>query len=181
MLGAADALKKMSLPLREPSYTRPPFWALTFNETRTRPVAAGSGWLDYIFLQLGEQPGLAPVGHSLVINQFIATGESSPITSGLLYRFIIRGARQAVQEFNITNNIERHVDHAAALPWPAMQRRIYLHLSNQQQLVLQVNNTGDESTRAFASLSGWYYPNLRDSTRGQQEVNEDGHESRLDD
>lgn len=167
--GVALAAKNASLPLREPSYSRPPFWAKPLNETRTRPVAAGSGWLDYITLQLGQTPGLAPVGYSLVIDRYIATGEASPITSGLLYRFLVRGTHLREQEFDITNDIERHVDHAAAVPWPAMQRRIYIHVGNQQRLVLQVNNTGGASTKAYASISGYYYPNLGDLPRSSQE------------
>jgi hypothetical protein len=153
-----------------PGYNRPPFWAYTFNETKTRPIPAGSGWLDYLVVQLGESPGTAPVGYSLVINQFIATGQVSPIVSGLRYRFLLKGTRLRSEEFDITNDIERHVDHGAARPWPAMQRRTFIQVGNQQLLVLQVNNTGGATTKAFASLAGWYYPNLGDMPRGSQEA-----------
>ncbi len=173
---AAMAARIASLPLREPAYSRPPFWAKAFNETKTRPVVAGSGWLDYITIQLGQEPGLAPVGYSLVVNQYIATGDVSPLVSGLVYRFIVRGMHLREQEFDITNTVERHVDHAAAKPWPAMQRRIYIHVGNQQRLVLQVNNQGGDETKAYASLAGYYYPNLLDLPRSSQETGSGGEE-----
>ena len=164
---AKSVARNISIPLREPSYSRPPFWALPLNESKTRPIPAGSGWIDYIDLHLGMQ--LAPTGHSARVQWFIASGADSPITSGLLYRFKYNGALLASQEFDITNDIERHIDHLAAMPYLAQPRRLDLHLRNESRLVLQVNNTGGATTLAFASLMGYYYPNLGDLDRGSLE------------
>lgn len=166
---AKIVMRTMSVPLREPSYARPPFWAYPLNENRTRPVPAGSGWLDYITLHLGQEPGLAPNGYSARVQYYIASGDESPITSGLLYRFLYNGQLVPEQEFDITNDIERHVDHAAAIPYPAMTRRLDFHIRNNGRFVLQVNNTGPSTVIALAALCGYYYPNLGDRDRGALE------------
>ncbi len=166
---AALVARNISIPLREPSYSRPPYWGLPLNESRTRPIPAASGWLDYIVLHLGKTPGQAPDGYSARVQYYIASGNESPITSGLLYRFVYNGQLLRSQEFDITNDIERHIDHLAAMPYPAQPRRIDLHLRNNSRLVLQVNNTGGSPTYAFASLMGYYYPNLGDLDRGALE------------
>jgi len=166
---AKITMRSMSVPMREPSYSRPPYWALPLNETRTRPIPALSGWLNYITIHMGQQPGLAPAGYSARVQYYIASGEVSPITSGLLYRFVYNGVLLRSEEFDITNDIERHIDHLAAMPFPAQPRRLDQHVRNDGRLVLQVNNTGGAIAMAFAALMGYYYPNLGDRDRGALE------------
>lgn len=165
---AAIVARNISIPLREPSYSRPPYWALPLNITKTRPIPAASGWLEYLVIHLGVT-GLAPDGYSARVQYYIASGSVDPTTSGLRYRFRYNGALLPAQEFDITDGIERHIDHLAAAPYPAMPRRFDLHMRNNSRLVLEVNNTGGASTFAFAALMGYYYPNLGDLDRGAQE------------
>ena len=154
---AAAAVAQLgSIPLREPSPQRPPFWAKPVIATKTRPIAAGTAWTDYLVLQGGR--GFFPAGYGAVINRFVATGKDDPATSGLEYRFLVNGDLVREQEFDLTAGIDLNVDHAAAAPFPAQARRCYFLVVQYQMLQLQVRNTGVASTLAYAGLFGWYFP-----------------------
>lgn len=173
-----NALKQtasiMSVPTRPPSWVRPPWWAMPINVTRTRPIPAASGWVDYITVQLG-QTDLAPVGYSIRLTGYVATGRNDPLTTGMTYRFLRNGTQLPTQEFDITNTVERHVmRYTETEPWPAFGRKMFFHVPNQSRLVLQVNNPSGAEEIAIAALYGYYYPNLGDVGRGGQESHVQG-------
>jgi hypothetical protein len=169
VVAAAQMVAKMgSIPFREPEYARPSYASKNLSVTKTRPIPSAPGvWVDYITIQNGV--GLSPQGYSAVIQYFTVTGENDPLTSTLRYRFKQSGSVLPTQEFDINNDIELGIDRAAALPWPAMVRRIYIELQNDRQLVLQVQNSSGVDQLAFAGLYGYYFPNLGDLPRGSLE------------
>lgn len=175
----AETARLLSFPTRQPRWVKPPFWAWPLNETRTRPIPAASGWVDYIDIELGKEPGTAPEGFTLRLAAFIGTTENDPLTTGVTYRFKRNGALLPTQEFDITNTIERHLErYTNPEPYPAFARKMFLIVQNQGHLVLQVNNPSGSTQIAFAALYGYYYPNLGDVGRGGLETaaGEGGHE-----
>jgi len=174
----ADTAKMMSIPLRSPQWVKPTWWDYPLNETRTRPVPAQSGWLDYIVIQLGVTPGFAPLGYSLRLMAFVGTTRTDPLVNGVTYRFLRNGQQLASQEFDITNTIEKHILRYSGVPdpWPAYGRKMFLHVSNQGRLVLQVNNPSMSEQLCPVALYGFYWPNLGDLPRGSLETGRDGTE-----
>ncbi len=149
-----------SIPLRESSSGRPPFWWKAITATKTRPIAAGTTWLDYIILRGGFE--FFPKGYSATVNRFIATSKTDPATSLLQYRFLINGDIVPTQEFDLTAGIDFNVDRTATnlAPWPAMVRRCSFEIPTDNVLTLQVQNLGVATEIAIAGLFGWYYPSL---------------------
>lgn len=172
----AETARSMSVPLRPPLWVKPSWWSLPLLATKTRPVPAASGWIDYITIQ--PNVGLAPQGYSMRLIGYVATGENDPLVTGMTYRFVRGAQRLPVQEFNITDTIERHVERYSGVPnpWPAWGRRIFLHAINDQRIVLQVNNPDAAPQIAIAALYGYFYPNLRDVGRGSLETGWAGNE-----
>lgn len=172
----ADVARLMSIPTRSPRWVKQPWWAWPLNVTRTRPIPAGSGWIDYIRIQLG-QTDLAPTGYSLRLAAFTGTGENDPLVTGMTYRFIRNGQRLPAQEFDITNTIEKHLERYSGVtfPFPTWARKMFLIVPNDGLLQLQVNNPSGAEELAFASLYGYYYPNLGDQGKGSLEATAVGH------
>jgi hypothetical protein len=166
---AETAAKIASIPIRNPAWQDPTFWSYPLNETRTRPVPANSGWLNYIVIDLRLQQGFAPEDYTIRLKGFVATGQVDPATSGLEYRFVRGGQMLPTQEFDITDNIERHLERSFPFPYPCFHRRLMLLVTNDSQIVLQVRNASGTPRLAFASLYGYYYPNLGGAGRGTQE------------
>jgi hypothetical protein len=167
----ADVARIMSIPKRDPRWVKPTFWDYPLNETRTRPVPANSGWLDYITIHLGVQPGFAPEGYSLRLMAFVGTTLTDPLTNGVTYRFLKNGFPLPAQEIDITNNIEKGILRYSGVPapWPAYGRKIFLTVQNQGRLVLQVNNPSGDAVLCPAALFGYYFPNLGDLPKGSLE------------
>lgn len=172
----AETAKSASVPLRPPLWVKPSWWALPLLATKTRPIPAASGWIDYITIT--PETGFAPSGYSMRIVGFVATGENDPLVTGMTYRFVRGASRLPVQEFDITNTIERHVERysGVAAPWPAWGRKMFLNVINGQRLVLQVNNPDAAPQLAIAAIYGYFYPNLRDLGKGSLETGIGGNE-----
>jgi hypothetical protein len=167
----SQTAERLSIPIRSPRWVKPTWWDWPLTEMRTRPIPAASGWVDLISITLGKQPGLAPDGYSARLLAFVSTGQNDPLTTGMLYRFVRNGQLMNDQEFDITNTIEKNVMRYSGIPdpWPAFGRKIFLNLTNNSQLILQVNNPGVAPQIAIAALYGYYYPNLGDLTKGSLE------------
>jgi hypothetical protein len=167
--------KSGSIPLREPVYNRPPFWARPLNEMRARIVPATTGFVDYIMLIGGE--GKWPSGYSAKIQYYTLTTLTDPAVNGVTFRIIRGGQMMDAKAFNITNNIDKCVERVnAPNPWPAQSARFDIVLGNSQQIRVQVNNPSGVSQRCFAGLFGYYYPNLGNLNPGSLEtgtLNED--------
>lgn len=162
---AARVAQLGSIPLREPSPQRPPFWARPIVATKTRPIAAGAAWADYLVLRGGFD--FFPSGYAASVTRFVATGKDNPATSGLEYRFLQSGDLVRSQEFDLTPGVDLNVDRDSTTPFPSQQRRCSFMITKGQVLQLQVRNTGGASTLAYAGLFGWYFPasvgNLREA------------------
>jgi len=168
------AARTMSIPIRNPAYIDPTWWSYPLNVTKTRPVPANSGWLDYIDINSDNGGGLVPTGHVIRLKGYVASGQYAPTVSGLRYRFRKNGQFLPDQEFDITDTIERHLErnnpNQFPHPFPCFHRRIVMTLNNDSRLTLQVNNTSGIVRLAFASLYGYYYPNLLGLSKGGQEA-----------
>jgi hypothetical protein len=174
----AETAKLISIPYRNPEWVKPSWWAWPLNVTRTRGIPPTAGFVDYINIQLG-QTDLAPVGYSIKVCAFVGTTENDPLVNGVTYRFLRNGVHLPAQEFNITNTIEKHLDrYTSALPFPAFGRKLFLNVTNDGRLQLQVNNPSGLVQVGFCALYGYYYPNLGDLDRGGMEsaAGRDGHE-----
>lgn len=155
VLGAAAVVARLgSIPLREQSPGRPPFWAKPIVATKTRPIPAATAWFNYITLRGGFE--FFPKGYSAVVNRFIATGKNAAGT-GLEYRFLLDDNLTPSQEFSLSPTVDYNVDRAAAAPFPSMVRRCFFNVAVNHVLALQVRNTGVATHIAYAGLFGWYY------------------------
>lgn len=158
-----------SIPMREPSSARPTFWSQSICSTKTRPVPAMSGWLDYIVLQPGK--GNAPAGYSGIINFMVATAQNNMATNGLLYRFLLLGSPLNPSMFNMQPGFDQYVERVGTPnPFPAQPRKVNIIIDNNSQLRMQVNNTSGVVVNAYAALYGWWYPNLGTSERSAFEA-----------
>lgn len=167
VIGAlADFVRLGSVSIREQGVQRPTFASLNLTETRCRTIPAGSGWVDYITIQMNE--GKAAAGYAAFIEFYIASGKTDPATSGLQYRFMLNGALLPSQEFLPPAGVDINVNHLSATPFPAQPRRIAMVVDNDSRLVLQVNNTGGAITTAYAGLFGWYFPNQSQPREAQE-------------
>ncbi len=155
---AAGAARLASIPLREASTGRPTFWSPPICLTKTRPIPAGTDWVDYLTLRSGVD--FFPQGYGAEVNEFIATGKDDPATSGLQFRFRKDETLMPVQEFELQANIDYAVDRFAAIPWPAMTRRCTFTVMPKNSLALQVKNTDVVAHIAICGLFGWYFPDL---------------------
>lgn len=168
------AAKQASIPIRNPAWIDPSWWSYPLNVTRTRPIPANSGWIDYIDLNTTIGGGLSPSDYAIRLKGYVASGQYAPTVSGLLYRFRRNGGFPPDQEFDITDSIERHLErnnpNQFPHPFPCFHRRIVMVLNNNSRLTLQVNNTSGTARLAFASLFGYYYPNLLGLSKGGQEA-----------
>lgn len=166
----ADVARVTSIPLREPSYSRPTFWSKPLLEMRARIIPPLTDWTPYITLQ----SGLAnfPAGFSATVQYFIATSVVDPATSGVTWRFLYQGGIMDVNQFVLVPGIDLNVERSAAVPnpWPSQVRRIAQIIMNGEQFVLQVKNTSGVNQRALAALSGWYWPNTPTQDRGNMEI-----------
>lgn len=159
VLGAAATVARLgSIPLREQSPGRPPFWAKPIVATKTRPIPAGTTWFDYIVLRGGFE--FFPKGYSAVVNRFISTGKGDPATSGLAYRFLVDGDLVNATEFNLLATVDYNVDRASLTPFPSMVRRCFFNVPVGHSLILQAQNTSLATSIAYAGLFGWYYSAL---------------------
>lgn len=165
--GLATVAQVASIPLREPSYSRPPFWAKPLLEMRARLVPS-TDWVDFITLQGGRDN--FPAGYSATIRFFIATTVTNPATNSVVWRFLFNGTPMDANQFVLVPGIDLNVDRAAALPWPAQVRRIAQILTNNDRFVLQVRNLTPTTQRGVAALSGWYWPNTPQQDRGNLEL-----------
>ncbi len=174
----ADTARMMSIPIRDPRWVKPTWWDYPLNESRTRPVPNSGVWLDYITIKLGVTPGFAPDGYSLRLMAFVGTTETDPLTNGVTYRFLRNGQHLAEQEFDITNDIEKHVMRYSGVPdpWPAFGRKMFIAVQNNGTLVLQVKNSGAGEVICPAALYGYYFPNLGDLPKGSLERGMNGTE-----
>jgi hypothetical protein len=164
VIGAAAMVARLgSIPLREQSPGRPPFWAKPLLATKTRPIPANTDWFTYLFLKCGVD--FFPEGYAGVVNRFIASGKEDPATSGLEYRFLLDGDLVSDEEFEIPAGFDLNVDHAATIPFPAQARRCFFNISVNHSLSLQVRNTSVSSSIAYAGLFGWYYSALGSQER----------------
>ena len=168
------AARKSSIPIRNPAYIDPSWWSYPLNVTKTRPIPANSGWLNYLDINTNVGGGLVPTGHVIRLKGYVASGQYDPVVSGLRYRFLESGRHMPDQEFDITDSIERHLErnnpNQFPHPFPCFHRRIVITLNNDSRLTLQVNNTSGTVRLAFASLYGYYYPNLLGLSKGGQEA-----------
>lgn len=158
-----SAAKRMaqqtSIPLREPATARPTFWSPCLAQTRTRPIPANSGWLNINTLVPGV--GIFPSNYSCVVNQYIATSQAAMSASGLLYRFLVEGDMMPSQYFQIAAGVDYNVERVGTTnPFPSQPRKIFITLSNNQHLALQVNNTSGSIQQSYSALFGWFFPNL---------------------
>ncbi len=160
---AAIVARTGSIPFREPSSARPPFWAQPINTTKTRPIPAHTDWFDYVALSGGAE--FFPEGYSAMVSHFIGTSKNDMVTSGIEYRFMLNGAFLPSQEIGLTAGVELGVDRLSTTPWPAMHRKISITVTNMSYLALQVRNTSGATQIAIAGLFGWYYPNLNNGGR----------------
>jgi hypothetical protein len=159
-----NVLRVASLPIREPSPCRPTFWSIPITYTKTRPVPANSGWLDYLPMSPGQ--GMFPSGYNAAINFVIATSLTNMATNGLQYRFLLEGDLLPAQYFNLSPGFDLNVERVGAPnPFPAQTRRVNIVVPNTNHLSLQVNNTSGAPVLAYAGLFGWFYPNLGSSEK----------------
>jgi hypothetical protein len=155
VLDALERIKDVgSIPLRENSWNEYPFWADPINLTKARPVPANSGWLNYIVLPRRSQ-------YIGIVRQFVGTSQNAPDVSGVEYRFIKRGVLLPINEYNITNDVEKHLDRNQSNPFPTHPRHTFIRVEDDEDLILQVRNTSGSVQLAFAALYGWYYDDLR--------------------
>lgn len=155
---AVGAARMASIPLRESSTGRPTFWSPPICLTKTRPVPAGTDWVDYLTLRAGVS--FFPQGYGAKVNQFIATGKDDPATSLLQFRFKQNDSIMPSQEFGLNATIDYGVERAAAIMWPAMTRRCTFIVMQKQALTLQVKNADVVAHIAICGLFGWYFPDL---------------------
>lgn len=154
---------KAALPFREPTTARASFWSLPLLYTRTRPVPVGVTWLDYIVITPGQ--GMAPARHMPIITRWVATGLLDMAITGLEYRMLVDEAILPPSLFSLSPGIERNVDRASATPWPVQPQRIELRLQNHQTFRLQVRHSSLVPVIAYASITGWFAPNLANNNR----------------
>jgi hypothetical protein len=158
VVGAIQTLiKQSSIPLREPSTARPTFWSTCLAQTRCRPIPANSGWIDVNAISPGV--GIFPEHYSAIINFFIATSQASMATSGLQYRFLREG--DLLPNVNLLPGVDYNVERIGTTnPFPSQPRKIFISVTSQQHLSLQVKNTSGAIQNSYSALFGWFYPDL---------------------
>jgi hypothetical protein len=154
---------KAAIPFREPTTARASFWSLPLLYTRTRPVPVGATWLDYIVITPGVNG--APARHMPIITRWVATGLLDPAITGLEYRMLVDEAILPPNLFSLSPGIERNADRATLTPWPVQPQRIELRLQNTQTFRLQVRHADVVPVKAYASITGWFAPNLSNNNR----------------
>lgn len=162
------AARLASIPIREQSTGRPTFWSPPLCPTKTRPIPAGTDWIDYLVLASGIQ--FFPQGYGAIVNQFIVTGKDDPATSLLQFRFRQDTTIMPSQEFGLNATIDYGVDRASTIPWPAMTRRCHFVVMPQHSLALQVKNADVVAHIAICGLFGWFFPDLSAEGKGAFET-----------
>lgn len=142
------------LPIRQPSFTCPDFWSAPINQSRARlipdPGPLPGTWLDYLTVR-------PQTGYPRVITKFVATSE---VLSAVEYRWIYKGNLFAPDQMILDPAVERHLDRQLVHPYPCTQRQTYIVADDTSPLVLQARLLVAGPQRAFASIQGWYYPDL---------------------
>lgn len=168
----ANVARSTSIPLREPVYGRPSYWSKPLLEMRARIVPPTTVWTPYITLQGGI--GNFPAGYAATVQYWISTSLVDPATSGVIWRFLYNGTLMDANSFVLLPGVDLNVERSATIPnpWPAQVRRIAMSLMNNDQFVLQFQNTSGINQRALGTLSGYYWPNLAKQDRGGLELGE---------
>lgn len=154
---ALQATRLASIPVREPSYTKPSFWALPLTITRARGLEVMAGaWQDFL-----EIPSIQD--HPKVVTHYVAT----PFVAGTVeYRFVIKGTLLDPSAVTLPPAVERHLDRFATHPFPTKKRPLYIRVGDTDSFVIQARNLTGVEQLAFAAVYGWYYPQLLNAARG---------------
>jgi hypothetical protein len=147
---AQRLIQGVSIPCRETSPQKPPFWAIPFTSTRVRPMLGGGTWVN--LLPVPQRPG-----HPVVIVKYVA----SPQQAGTVeFRWILNGSTIS---YGLTMDpaADLCLDRNLAHPFPCAWRQIFLSARSNHQLTLQARNLTANQQQVFAGIFGWYYPAFR--------------------
>jgi len=147
------AVQNLSIPVREPSYVLPDFWAVPLTITRARPVPSNASWQDFLSVPSEDL-------HPKVIRSYVATSFDADVVA---WRWIEKDHLFATDSVDLVSGIDRHIDRFETHPYPAKFRPLTRRVADSSQFTLQVLNTTGNDQLCFAAVYGWYYPQLQSS------------------
>lgn len=145
------AIQNLSWPTREPSYNKPPFWAVPLNITRARPLVSGGGWVNAVSI-----PKLN--SNKIIVKGYVATSE---VEGAVSFRWVRNNQLFNPNFLDLTPGIERHIERTLAHPFPCIWRGIFIQGLADDTIILQARNDSGSDQLTFAGVWGWYYPDLQ--------------------
>ncbi len=139
------ALRSSNVPLRLPSNSLPTFWSNPLTLTKIQPVPNG-GWSNFLVLR-----GL--IGFVYRMDGYVCTTYGDQTLSGVDFRFVLNG--------NLAPNMSlaTGVDHNKESPvtYPVVPQKTFFLIGENDELVIQVQNTNIFQQLVLAGFFGWQY------------------------
>jgi hypothetical protein len=153
-VGAAfTALQRGTIPVRRPSYTRPPMWSRPLTITSAAPIVGGGGWVDVLVV-----PPI--VSYRAVVKSYIATTQVGQAVSGVDFRFMLDAAFVDTVQIGAGTEISKD----APSTYPCVWRNVFFFLTDRQTLRLQARNNSVFARTVLAGVYGWYADSAHDSS-----------------
>ncbi len=139
------ALRSSNVPLRLPSNSAPTFWSNPLTPTKIQPVANG-GWAPFLVLR-----GL--VGFVYRVNGYVATTFGDQSLSGVEFRFVLNGT--LAPNMSLANGVDHNKE--SPTTFPVVPQQTFFLIGENDELVIQVQNTNIFQQLVIAGFFGWQY------------------------